>query len=78
MSLLNDDRRGHLLKSVQKSAFSLCSGSGKINVIDNASLCDNDRSMGNDDDDDHDLHDDGVSGFDVLCREFLLELNVLT
>lgn len=37
---------------------------GKVNVIDNSTLCDNvnDRSIGNDDDDDeHDLHDDGVS-----------------
>jgi hypothetical protein len=44
-------------------------GSGKINVIDNAALCDNDRSIGNDDDDDNDLHDDGVS----LPPKFLIE-----
>ena len=33
--------------------------SGKISVIDNSTLCDNDRSL-NEDDDDQDLHDDGV------------------
>ncbi len=38
----------------------LISDSGKINVIDNSALCDNDRSI-NEDDDEHDMQDDGVS-----------------
>jgi hypothetical protein len=43
------------------------SDSGKISVIDNATLCDNDRSLTNDDDDDdNDMHDDGVRGLVLL------------
>ncbi len=54
--------------------FFKISDSGKINVIDNSALCDNDRSI-NEDDDEHDMQDDGVSQMSLYPNVASLDLH---